>query len=217
MRRTRLAIALFYFGQGFAFASWASRIPDIKHRLNLSDAALGSILLALPLGQLCTMPVSAALVTRFGSKKVLQITACLYVVALSNLGLAAAPWQLAVFLFLFGVVGNMANISVNTQGVEAEKLYLRPIMTSFHGAWSVAGFTGALVGLFMVNFHIAPYIHFLFILLLVWINVVFNRHHLISGKPAIPDVKRPFFIKPQGALLQLGIIAFCSMATEGAM
>ncbi|MGZ3850104.1 MAG: MFS transporter [Flavisolibacter sp.] len=217
MRRTRLAIALFYFGQGFAFASWASRIPDIKHRLNLSDAALGSILLALPLGQLCTMPVSAALVTRFGSKKVLQITACLYVVALSNLGLAAAPWQLAVFLFLFGVVGNMANISVNTQGVEAEKLYLRPIMTSFHGAWSVAGFTGALVGLFMVNFHIAPYIHFLFILLLVWINVVFNRHHLIRGKPAIPDVKRPFFIKPQGALLQLGIIAFCSMATEGAM
>src|SRR3954469_3763634 len=121
--RTRIAVSLFYFGQGIAFASWASRIPDIKHKLNLSDAGLGSILLALPLGQLCTMPVSAKLVTRYGSKKILTIAASLYVVALSNLGLAAYPWQLAVFLFLFGVIGNMANISVNTQGVETEKLY----------------------------------------------------------------------------------------------
>lgn len=215
--RTRLAVALFYFGQGIAFASWASRIPDIKNKLHLTDAGLGSILLALPLGQLCTMPVSAALVTKYGSKKVLQITACLYVAALINLGLAAAPWQLAIALFLFGVIGNMANISVNTQGVEAEKLYHRPIMTSFHGAWSVAGFCGALIGLLMVNLHVMPYLHFLFILLLIWINVALNRKHLIGGKPEVSDVKRPFFLKPQGSLLQLGIIAFCSMATEGAM
>ena len=56
LRRTRIAVSLFYFGQGMGFASWASRIPDIKHNLHLSDAALGIILLALPAGQLCTMP-----------------------------------------------------------------------------------------------------------------------------------------------------------------
>ena len=60
-------------------------------------------------------------------------------------------WQLGLALFIFGVVGNMANISVNTQGVLAEKAYGRPIMTSFHGVWSIAGFTGALVGLLMMN------------------------------------------------------------------
>lgn len=217
LQRTRLAVSLFYFGQGIAFASWASRIPDIKHKLNLSDAALGSILLALPLGQLCTMPVSAKLVTRYGSKKLLTITAPLYVVALSNLGLAAAPWQLAVFLFFFGVIGNMANIAVNTQGVEAEKLYNRPIMTSFHGAWSIAGFAGALVGLLMINLHVKPYLHFLVIALLIWANVFYNYEHLVAGKSGAAEAKRPFFIKPEGSLLQLGIIAFCSMATEGAM
>src|SRR5215218_2161922 len=99
LRRTRIAVSLFYFGQGLGFASWASRIPDIKHNLNLSDAALGSILFALPLGQLCTMPVSATLVTRYGSKKILTIAAPLYVIALVNLGLATSAWYLAAALF----------------------------------------------------------------------------------------------------------------------
>src|SRR5215203_2987310 len=202
LRRTRLAVALFYFGQGMGFASWASRIPDIKYNLNLSDAALGSILLALPAGQLFTMPFSAKLVTKYGSKKMLTITAPLYVEALTNLGLARAPWQLAAFLFLFGVIGNMANIAVNTQGVETEKLYNRPINTSFHGAWSVAGFAGALVGLLMINLHVPPYQHFLMVLLLGWTNVLMNHKYLVAGISKT-ETKRRFFIKPEGALLQL--------------
>ena len=216
LRRTRVAVSLFYFGQGMGFASWASRIPDIKHNLNLSDAALGTILFALPLGQLCTMPVSATLVTKYGSKKLLTIAAPLYVVALVTIGLAAAPWQLAACLFFFGVTGNMANLSVNTQGVETEKLYNRPINSSFHGVWSIAGFSGALIGLLMINLHVKTYQHFLVIVLLSWINVFINHKYLIAGKPS-GATKRPFLIKPEGSLLQLGIIAFFSMATEGAM
>jgi MFS family permease len=215
--RIRLAVSMFYFGQGIAFASWASRIPDIKHSLNLSDGALGSILLALPLGQLCTMPISGRLVTRYGSKRILTITAPLYVLALSNLGLATAPWHLAAFLFLFGVIGNMCNIAVNTQGVEAEKLFSKPIMTSFHGAWSIAGFSGALVGLLMVNLHIIPYYHFWIMVFLIWLNVFLNYKHLVPGKGAVSEKKPKLFVKPEGVLLQLGIIGFCSMATEGAM
>ncbi len=192
LQRTRVAVSLFYFGQGMGFASWASRIPDIKHNLNLSDAALGTILFALPLGQLCTMPVSATLVTRYGSKKILTIAAPFYVVALVTLGLAAAPWQLAAYLFFFGVTGNMANLSVNTQGVETEKLYNRPINSSFHGVWSIAGFSGALIGLLMINLHVIPYQHFLVIVLLSWINVFINHKYLIAGKPEGTVTKRPF-------------------------
>lgn len=217
LNRIRLAVSLFYFGQGISFASWASRIPDIKQRLQLSDADLGTILLALPFGQLCTMPISGRLVTKYGSRKVLTIAASVYVLALSNLGLASAPWQLAVFLFFFGVIGNMCNISVNTQGVEAEKLFPKPIMASFHGAWSIAGFAGALIGLLMINLHIVPYLHFWFIAFLAWINILLNYNYLVPGKPEVAESKRKFFVKPQGGLLQLGIIGFCSMATEGAM
>ncbi|WP_240755192.1 MFS transporter [Pedobacter sp. SYP-B3415] len=215
--RVRLAVSLFYFGQGIAFASWASRIPDIKNVLNLSDAQLGSILLALPLGQLVTMPFSGRLVTRFGSEKVLTAAVPLYGFGLTNLGLAASDWQLFLFLFLFGVVGNMCNISLNTQGVAAEKLFPKPIMTSFHGVWSVAGFTGALLGLLMINLHIQPYIHFWIIALLLWLNVFLNFKYLAGGIDPAAQTRKKFLSKPESMLIQLGVIGFCSMATEGAM
>lgn len=163
------------------------------------------------------MPLSGRLVTQFGSKKVLTFAAPLYVLALTNLGIAAASWQLAIGLFLFGITGNMCNIAVNTQGVEAEKLFTKPIMTSFHGAWSIAGFTGALIGLLMINLHISPYLHFWIIVVFIWLNVFLNYKHLVPGKAATTVKKTSFFTRPEGSLLQLGIIGFCSMATEGAM
>ncbi|MFC6098863.1 MFS transporter [Olivibacter domesticus] len=215
--RVRLAVALFYFCQGLAFASWASRIPDIKTALNLSDGQLGSLLFALPLGQLVTMALSGSLVTKFGSKKVLIVAAALYVIALTNLGLATKGWHLGAALFLFGIIGNMCNIAVNTQGVAAENLFDKPIMSSFHGAWSIAGFTGALVGLLMINLHVNPYLHFWIIAGLVWISIVINNKYLIAGVGPTSTTKRKLFSKPEGALIQLGVIGFCSMATEGAM
>jgi len=216
--RIRLAVSLFYFGQGLCFASWASRIPDIKHSLNLSDAQLGSVLLALPVGQLLTMPISGRLVTRFGSSAVLVATAPLYALALTNIGLATSVWQLALCLFCFGVAGNMCNISLNTQGVAAEQMYGKPIMTSFHGAWSLGGFSGALLGLLAVNLGQIPYIHFWAVAIVVWAHIFINYRFLVPGqKPAASEEKGKLFRMPEGFLIQLGVIGFCSMATEGAM
>lgn len=216
-KRVRFAISLFYFGQGIVFASWASRIPDLKSLLNLSDAALGSVLLALPIGQLVTMPISGRLTTRYGSRRVLTLAAPVYALALTILALATAGWQLAIFLFLLGVSGNLCNISLNTQGVAGETYYGKPIMTSFHGAWSIGGFTGALIGLVMINLHLAPLTHFWMIAGVVWIHIFINYRYLIAKQKPTEKAKTKLFTKPQGVLVQLGIIGFCSMATEGAM
>ena len=212
----RIAVSAFFFTQGLCFATWASRIPDIKSSLQLSDAALGSILLALPAGQLLAMPFSGRLVTHFGSKKVMRICAVLYAICLTNIGLATQPWHLAVALFLFGVCGNMCNISVNTQAVRAEKIFDRPIMTSFHGVWSTAGFTGAAIGLLMMGQYISPYMHFWIVAAFVIITIIFSQRYLQTGRAA-PTEKKSFFSKPDGMLVQLGIIGFFSMASEGAM
>ena len=218
-KRIRLAVFLFYFSMGLMFASWASRIPDIKTRLGLSDAALGSILLALPLAQMLMVTFSGKIVAKFSSKRVAIIALPLYSICLSNIGLVQAGWQLAIALFLFGIAGNLCNISVNTQGVMAERLYDRPIMSSFHGSWSLAGFTGSLVGMLMINLKIIPYFHFLIVIFLVWIVIYLNYKFLIGGKPSAgeEEPRRKFFNKPDQALVQLGIIGFCSMASEGAM
>lgn len=218
-KRIRIAVALVYFSMGLCFSSWASRIPDIKSALHLNDAMFGSILFALPVGQFLMMPFSGKLVTRFGSHRVLLFSLPVYTICLSNVGLVNAGWQLAIALFLFGVSGNLCNISINTQGIAAERLYERPIMASFHGGWSLAGFTGALIGLGMINLKVAPYLHFVSIIFIVWTIVWINYPFLVHTKPAVvPDEpKRKFFVKPDSVLLQLGIIGFCSMASEGAM
>lgn len=215
-RKMRVAVSTFYFCQGLCFASWASRIPDIKHALNLSEAGLGSILLALPVGQLLTLPFSGRLVTKYGSKNILSFAIILYALELTNLGWATQPWQLALALFVFGVCGNLCNIAVNTQGVGAEKVYGKSIMSSFHGAWSVAGFTGALIGIVMVNFHLTPHHHFFIVSALVIAITFFAKKNLIAAKNSNTE-KKKLFSKPDGVLMKLGLIGFCSMAAEGAM
>ena len=214
--RIRLAVSLFYFGQGIGFSSWASRIPDIKQSLHLSDALFGSILFALPLGQLFTMPVSGRLVAKYGSQKILTAAAPSYVLALCFLGLSSSSWHLVVGLFLFGVIGNMCNISVNTQGIEAEKLFSKPIMTSFHGVWSLAGFTGALIGLAMISLDLNAITHFVIVTVIICLNVFLNYKYLVQGKSAT-GLSNSFFVKPEKNLFQLGLIGFCSMSAEGAM
>ena len=218
-KRARLAVSLVYFSMGLAFASWASRIPDIKTALQLSDGVFGSILFALPVGQFLMMPISGKLVTRFGSHNVLKFALPAYTVALASIGLVQAGWQLAIVLFLFGVAGNVCNISVNTQGVAAERLYGRPIMASFHGGWSLAGFTGALIGFAMINLKVVPLWHFVFIIVIVWSIVRINYPYLLQNETDSQKKapRRKFFVKPDGILLQLGIIGFFSMASEGAM
>lgn len=215
--KVRWAVSLFYFGQGLCFATWASRIPDLKEMMQLSDAALGSILLALPIGQMLTMPISGRLTAAYGSRRMLTIGAPLYALALTNIALASAGWQLALFLFLFGVAGNLCNIALNTQGVAAEGFYGKSIMTSFHGAWSIGGFSGALIGIFMLSLNVNSYVHFCIIASIVLLHIVINFKYLLYTPNLITKKKTSIFTKPQGVLVQLGIIGFCSLAAEGAM
>jgi MFS family permease len=218
LRRIRWAVSAFYFGMGLCFATWASRIPDIKMTLHLSDADLGTILFALPVGQLMMMPFSGKLVTRFGSHRIGVFSLIMYAFCLSNMGLATTSWQLALGLFLFGLFGNMNNIAINTQGVYTEKLYKKTIMASFHGVWSFAGFTGALIGLAMLSLDLAPYHHFLIVGLIVITLIAFNYKFLIKAKRTPVTVeKKKLFAKPDSALIWLGVIGFGCMASEGIM
>jgi len=218
-KRIRIAVSSMYFCTGLCFASWASRIPDIKTTLHLNDAMLGSILFALPVGQFTMMPFSGRLVTRFGSQVIMLFALPIYALCLNSIGLIHEGWQLAIVLFFFGLAGNLVNISINTQGVAAEHLYQRPIMASFHGLWSLAGFTGALIGLLMINLKVPPGWHFIIVLILVIAIFLINQPYLVKERPGLrsDEPRRRFFTKPDGVLLQLGIIGFCSMASEGAM
>jgi MFS family permease len=217
LNRIRWAVSLFYFGMGLCFSSWASRIPTIKTALHLSDGELGTILFALPVGQLTMMFFSGKLVTRFGSHRILPFAILMYAFSLTNIGLAQNAWQLALALVSFGIFGNLTNISINTQGVYTEGLFKRTIMSSFHGMWSLAGFTGALIGLAMLTLKMTTYSHFLIVAFVVLLLIAINFKYLIKAKEIIRPEKKKRFRKPDKSLILLGIIGFCSMASEGIM
>lgn len=214
-RAHRIAVSCFFFVIGLCFASWASRIPDIKARLGLGDALLGSVLFAMPAGSMTSMPFSGWLVAKYGSRRVVMLAALCYPLVLISLGLAASVWQLVAALFVFGFLGNMCNISVNTQAVGVESLYKRSIMASFHGLWSMAGFAGAAIGSGMVMLNIAPPYHFTIIFAACAALVMAMQKHTLQQDGGEPG--QPVFRKPDAALLKLGLVAFCCMACEGTM
>jgi MFS family permease len=211
----RLGVGTFFFTQGLCFASWASRIPDIKNLLSLSDAGLGSVLFALPAGSIAGLPLSGWVVGRLGSKRVLLFGALVYVLAMVSIGLVSATWQLVASLFCFGVTGNLVNIAVNTQAIGVENIYKKSIMASFHGAWSLAGFSGATLGTVLVSNRVPPLLHFLSVAVFCYVAIFVAHRFTLRGN--ISSGSQPFFAKPDNALLALGVIGFCGMACEGAM
>lgn len=218
-RYYRIAVSTFYFIQGIVFASWASRIPDIQARLSLSDGALGGVLFALPVGQLAAMMLSGYLVNRFGSKTTLIIGALLYPSGLLLLGGVQELWQLCGALFLFGVFGNLSNISVNTQAVGVERLYRRSIMASFHGLWSLAGFAGGVIAALMVAANISPFLHFVTVYILSLVLMISARKYVVPRDARPRAAKEPGrkFVKPDVYIITLGLIAFACMICEGTM
>ena len=213
----RVAVGALFFLLGLCFATWASRIPSVQQRMGISEAGLGAVLLTIPLGQLLSLPFTGWLVAREGSRKVVLWGIVLYAVALLGLGWATNLYQLLPCLALFGVGGNLTNISVNTQAVGVERLYKhKPIMASFHGLWSLAGFVAAGIGSTMMGHAIAPGLHFLFIALFILAGLAVSAGYTVRQDSNVnPD--QPIFVKPDKELLGLGAIAFCALICEGAM
>ncbi|MET0244220.1 MAG: MFS transporter [Flavitalea sp.] len=217
-RYYRVGVSIFFFLQGLTFSTWASRIPDIKNLLKLTDAGLGAVLFALPVGQLTAMALSGYLVSRFGSKRTLTIAALTYPAGLVLLGAVTTVWQLTIGLFIFGICGNLSNISVNTQGVGVERLYRRSIMASFHGLWSLAGFLGGLISSFMVADHIPPFTHFCIIYVVGFVVMLLARPYILPRDASQASAtKGSIFVKPDSYIVKLGMIAFASMICEGTM
>jgi MFS family permease len=71
----------------------------------------------------------------------------------------------------------------------------------------------------MINLKFTPFLHFGLVIILVWVIVWINHRYTINFKAdeSTVPVRRRFFGKPDAVLLQLGLIGFCSMASEGAM
>ena len=212
-------MSAFFFLPGLCFASWASRIPDISAKLGMSSGQLGQLLLAIPLGSMLSLPLAGWLTANWGSRRTVLLASVLYACFLPLLGWAGSFWTLAPALALFGFAGNMLNIAVNTQAIGVQQFYGKPVMGSFHGLWSLAGFLGGALGTLLIGLHFPPLQHFLLVLVVCLLLAGAAHGYTLRQDVGKADESGPGFSlrHPDPYLLRIGLIAFCGMMSEGAM
>jgi len=218
IRIARLAVLAVFFLNGFGFAGWVVRIPAVQEKLGLGEGLLGVALLGAAVGSLVAMPLAGWMVSRVGSRPVVGVTAFSWPVALVLLALAPSLPLLVLALVFAGMAVGSLDVSMNAQAVAVEKEYRRPIMSSFHAAFSFGGLIGAAGGGIVASAGIGLLPHFAAVAALTVVATIFAYRALL---PASADAGQgddgPAFARPTRALLGLGIIAFCVLLGEGAM
>ena len=230
--RIRYAVLSFFLAQGLCFSSWASRIPDVKAMFDVYDVFYwGLVLFLIPVGKFVAIPLAGFLVSRLGSRIMVQASVFGYALSLFLIGAVSSIYALGACLFFFGVFWNMCDISLNTQGIVIERLFGRTIMASFHGGWSLAACLGAVIGFFMIMAGVPPFIHFSVSALLILLIIRCGRRYLqddrvrqfeeVEVKEEKGQKETPallsFIRKPELILIQFGLAGLFGLIVESAM
>lgn len=214
---SRIATGYFFYACGLIFASWAARIPYIKDQFQLNEAELGGILFMLPLGSFLALPFAGWIVHKLGSKTISFFSAVLYAFILIGISLVKTVTLLSIFLFLFGFLGDILSIAINTQGLDVQKQMNKPILSSFHAMWSIGAFSGALIGEWTLKFQWSMTVHYVIIMLLVVVFSLIAVRYLLRESDEQVEENKPLFAKPDKALWVIGLICLCGTLCEGAM
>ncbi|MBB6099844.1 MFS family permease [Deinobacterium chartae] len=214
--RARWAVSAFFFANGAAFAHWVTRIPDIRRQAELSDAQLGLALLGIAIGALLAFPLAGWLIARRGSRTVTFAAGAAYCALLPLLALPAGLPGLLGALLLFGFASGLLDVAMNAQGVEVERSYPYPVMSSFHAFFSLGGLVGAAWGGVMAAAHVSTAAHFLSAALLLLAGLLLAGPLLLRTPPE-PRGNAPLLALPPRPLWGLGALAFCAAVSEGAM
>jgi MFS family permease len=211
-----VALGAIFFANGAGFSSWVARIPAVQSKLGLGEGELGVALFGAAIGLMLAVPATGLLVLRRGSRWVTTASALAYSLVLPLIALAPSLFTLMGALAVLGATNGALDLAMNAQAVVVEKRYGRPIMTSFHALFSAGGIAGAGLGALAAAADLPPAHHFTAAaVVLALVAVVATRlllPDLVAAAPAVPITARP-----RGALVGLGVLAFCVLMSEGAM
>jgi MFS family permease len=218
-RATKAVYAVFILS-GFAFASWASRIPSIRDALQLSPSSLGLVLLAIAAGSVLSMPLSGVIVHRIGTARTVGAMSTAAAAGLAAVGLGHQVGLLpaVIGLFAFGVGYGTWDVAMNVEGSAVEQALGRAIMPRFHAGFSVGTVAGALIGAAMVALGVSAAVHLLAIAAIV---VVVGQ---IAVRDFLPDPQEgtardgrpsPLAAWTEPRTILIGLFVFAAAFTEG--
>ena len=140
-----------------------------------------------------------------------------YAMTLPLIGLAPTTWFLIPVLILYGMLGNVMNISLNTQALGLEDEMGKSILASFHGLWSLAGFTGAGLGALMIFIDFSPAQHYAVVMVISVLIILSAQRYIIKDTKVSEGGGGLVIKKPDALLLRISLIAFLGMMAEGCM
>ena len=139
----RLATFLVFAVNGAMIGTWVAHIPWLQDHLGISKATLGLCLLCMAAGALVSMPLTGHVLDRRPSASLTRWTTLVFCLMLPLPLLATSPYMLGAILFVFGASNGAMDVSMNAHGVAIQEQLDRPVMSSFHGGWSVGGFAAS--------------------------------------------------------------------------
>jgi MFS family permease len=219
-RRAMYAVYAVFILNGFAFASWASRIPQVRDGLELNPQQLGLVLLAIAIGSLVSMPMAGVAISRLGAARTISAMSLVLAVGLTTaaIGYRAGVAPVVAGLFLVGFGSGTWDVAMNVAAAEVERRLGRSVMSRFHAGFSIGTVAGALGGSAMIALGVSVTAHLLAVAALAAaIATPAVRGFLPVELPARRDVARrsPLKAWTEPRTLLLGVFVFCMAFTEG--
>ncbi|MGW5860602.1 MFS transporter [Streptomyces sp. NPDC055239] len=222
--RLRVALTVFFALDGFIFAGWVVRIPAIKEQTGSSASDLGLALLGVSAGAVITMTLTGRLCRRFGSHPVTVACGVLLALSIALPPLTHSALALGLVLLVFGAAYGGINVAMNSAAVDLVAALRRPIMPSFHAAFSLGGMAGAGLGGLIAG-SLSPTRHLLALTAIgLLVTAVTGRALLRLEPPARPSdadgadsTPKRLDTRTRRIVIVFGLIALCTAFGEGAL
>ncbi|MFJ1960971.1 MFS transporter [Streptomyces massasporeus] len=222
--RLRIALTVFFALDGFVFAGWVVRIPAIKAQTGASASALGLALLGVSAGAVITMTLTGRLCHRYGNHQVTVVCAVLLSLSVALPPLTHSALALGLVLLLFGAAYGGINVAFNSAAVELVAALRRPVMPSFHAAFSLGGMVGAGLGGLVAGV-LSPTRHLLLLTLVGLLVTAAVGPTLLRHEPPTPTERdvptegapRRLDGRTRALVIVFGLIAGCTAYGEGAL
>lgn len=216
-RRAQRAIAALFFGLGFQYATWASRLPALSARLHLSTAQVSILLLLAGAGAAGSFPLVAFLMRKIGSRLLSYLSALFLGVCL--LALIATPDYLVTLLVICcdGIGVACLDVAMNAQGAALEVKYQRTTMARLHAVFSAGALCAALLASAVTKVTPALWVHFCIATALLLLLAGYSLPRLLTENPEAPESEHQRLTRPSRATLLLGLAVALATVTEGAM
>ncbi|PPS68444.1 MULTISPECIES: MFS transporter [Streptomyces] len=223
LTRLRIALTVFFALDGFVFAGWVVRIPAIKAQTGASASTLGLALLGVSAGAVITMILTGRLCRRYGNHRVTVVCAVLLSLSVALPPLTHSALALGLVLLLFGAAYGGINVAFNSAAVELVAALRRPVMPSFHAAFSLGGMVGAGLGALVAGV-LSPTRHLLLLTVVGLLVTAAAGPTLLRHEPPPPQRELPAEGSPRrpdrrtrGLVIVFGLIAGCTAYGEGAL